>query len=67
MGTANESISELTARHAAFRAIRNETRLWRASEPSVVMDTPDFLAWATAQDGFAAQAEKFARDNDLDW
>lgn len=34
---------------------------------SVVMDTPDFLAWATAQDGFAAQAEKFARDNDLDW
>ena len=31
------------------------------------MDTPDFLAWATAQDGFAAQAEIFARDNDLDW
>ena len=34
---------------------------------SVVMDTPDFLAWATAQDGFAAQAEIFARDNNLDW
>ncbi len=32
-----------------------------------VMDTPDFIAWATAQDGFAAQAEKFARDHDLDW
>ena len=34
---------------------------------AVVMDTPDFIAWATAQDGFAAQAEKFARDHDLDW
>lgn len=33
----------------------------------VVMDTPDFIAWATAQDGFAAQAEKFAHDHDLDW
>ncbi len=33
----------------------------------VVMDTPDFIGWATAQDGFAAQAEKFARDHDLDW
>lgn len=34
---------------------------------AVVMDTPDFIGWATAQDGFAAQAEKFARDHDLDW
>lgn len=34
---------------------------------AVVMDTPDFIAWATAQDGFAAQAEKFARDHGLDW
>ncbi len=33
----------------------------------VVMDTPDFIGWATAQDGFAQQAEKFARDHDLDW
>ena len=34
---------------------------------AVVMDTPDFIGWATAQDGFSAQAEKFARDHDLDW
>lgn len=33
----------------------------------VIMDTPDFLAWAMAQDGFSAQAEQFAKDNDLDW
>lgn len=33
----------------------------------IIMDTPDFLAWASAQDGFAEQARAFARDNDLDW
>ncbi len=34
---------------------------------AVIMDTPDFIGWATAQDGFSQQAEKFARDHDLDW
>lgn len=33
----------------------------------VIMDTPDFLAWASSQDGFSEQARAFARDNDLDW
>lgn len=33
----------------------------------IVMDTPDFLAWASAQDGFSEQARQFARDNDYDW
>lgn len=33
----------------------------------VVMDTPDFLGWSMAQDGFSAQAQQFAKDNDLDW
>lgn len=33
----------------------------------VVMDTPDFLGWASSQDDFSEQAKKFARDNDLDW
>ncbi|WP_307739828.1 hypothetical protein [uncultured Parolsenella sp.] len=33
----------------------------------VVMDTPDFLAWAGAQEGFTEQAKCFADDHDLDW
>ena len=33
----------------------------------VVMDTPDFLAWAGAQEGFTEQAKRFADDHDLDW
>lgn len=33
----------------------------------VIMDTPDFLGWAGGQDGFAEQARRFARENDLDW
>lgn len=33
----------------------------------VVMDTPDFLPWCLSQDEFAASAQGFARDNDLDW
>lgn len=33
----------------------------------IIMDTPDFLAWASAQDGFSEQARSFARDNDYDW
>ena len=32
-----------------------------------IMDTPDFLGWASAQNGFAEQAQRFARENDLDW
>ena len=33
----------------------------------VVMDTPDFLTWAGAQEGFSEQARRFADDHDLDW
>lgn len=33
----------------------------------VVMDTPDFLAWAATQDNFTPRAQQFARENDLDW
>lgn len=33
----------------------------------IIMDTPDFLAWAAAQDDFSQQAQAFARKNDLDW
>lgn len=32
-----------------------------------IMDTPDFLGWASAQDGFTEQAQRFARENDLEW
>ena len=32
-----------------------------------IMDTPDFLGWASAQNGFVEQAQRFARENDLDW
>lgn len=33
----------------------------------VIMDTPDFLGWASSQDWFSDQAQRFARENDLDW
>lgn len=33
----------------------------------VVVDTPDFIAWCSAQDGFAAEAQRYAEDHDLDW
>lgn len=32
-----------------------------------IMDTPDFLPWAAAQGDFTEQAQRFARNNDLDW
>lgn len=33
----------------------------------IIMDTPDFLSWCQAQNGFADAAQAFAQDNDLDW
>lgn len=33
----------------------------------IVVDTPDFVAWATAQPGVAEDAQRFAEDHDLDW
>lgn len=33
----------------------------------VVVDTPDFIPWATAQKGIAEEARRYAEDNDLDW
>ena len=33
----------------------------------VVVDTPDFIAWCTAQEGFAAEAQRYAEEHDLDW
>lgn len=33
----------------------------------VVVDTPDFIAWCTAQDGFADDAQRYADAHDFDW
>lgn len=33
----------------------------------VIVDVPDFIAWATAQDGISDQARDFAAKHDLDW
>ena len=33
----------------------------------VVVDTPDFITWCSAQEDFSADARHFAEDHDLDW
>lgn len=33
----------------------------------VVVDTPDFISWASAQDGFLDEAQRYADSHDLDW
>lgn len=33
----------------------------------VISDTPDFVEWATEQPGILSSAQRFARENDLEW
>lgn len=33
----------------------------------ILVDTPDFITWCGAQNGFAAEAQRFANEHDLEW
>lgn len=33
----------------------------------IIVDTPDFVAWAAAQEGMAEQAERYANEKGFDW